>query len=132
MRTDNSRFLREAAAHRRTQAAQRATAAIRQLDATGQPVTFATVAKAAGISRSWLYRDQTTRSEIERLRHNHPTTPTPPPSEQRGSTESWRHRYETLLETNRQLTENNQQLRDQVATLLGERRANRTHGPQQT
>src|SRR5689334_4473263 len=121
MRADNSPFLRAAAQQRHAQTAQHAAAAIRQLDAAGQPVTFTTVAQAAGISRSWLYRDLTTRAEVERLRRAHPSAAPSPPAAQRGSVESWQHRYQTLLEANRRLTEDNQRLRDQVATLLGER-----------
>jgi hypothetical protein len=132
MRADNSQFLRDAAAQRRARTAQRAAAAIRRLDADGQPVTFAAIAHTAGISRSWLYRDPTTRAEVERLRRARPAAPSPPPSGQRASVESWRNRYETLLGTNRQLSEDNQRLRDQVATLLGELRANRIRGPQRS
>jgi uncharacterized protein DUF6262 len=132
MRADNSPFLRAAAQQRQAQTAQRAAAAIRRLDDAGQPVTFAAVAQAAGISRSWLYRDPTTRAEVQRLRRAHATDAPSPPAAQRGSIESWQHRYQTLLEANRRLTEDNQRLRDQVAALLGERRAEHTHGRRQT
>jgi hypothetical protein len=131
MRADNSRFLLNAAARRRADTAQRAAAAVRRLDTAGQPVTFAAVADAAGVSRSWLYRDQATRAEIERLRHAQPTSAPAAPSRQRGSADSWRQRHESLLRTNQQLAEDNQRLREQVATLLGERRAARTHGRRQ-
>jgi hypothetical protein len=131
MRADNSRFLRHAAEQRRAQTAQRAAAAIRRLDAAGQPVTFTAVAEAAGVSRSWLYRDSTTRAEVQRLRHARPPAAPSPPIGQRGNIDSWRHRYQTLLEANRQLAEDNQRLRGQVAALLGERRAERAHGRRQ-
>jgi Family of unknown function (DUF6262) len=128
MRADNSRFLRAAAEQRRAQTAQRAAAAIRRLDTAGQPITFTAVAQTAGVSRSWLYRDPIVRAEVQRLRQARPAAPPSPPAAQRGTTESWQHRCHTLLEANRQLVEDNQLLRDQVAALLGERRAERTHG----
>ncbi|WP_268252716.1 DUF6262 family protein [Streptomyces alanosinicus] len=45
--------------------------ALRTLDAAGKPVTFETVAKQAGVSRSGLYAQPDVRAEIERLRAAH-------------------------------------------------------------
>jgi hypothetical protein len=132
MRADNSQFLLDATAHRHAETTRRAAAALRRLDAAGQPVSFAAVAQAAGVSRSWLYRDQTIRAEVERLRQAQPAAAPVPPIGQRGTADSWRQRHEALLETNRRLTEDNQRLVEQVATLLGERRATRSHGPRPT
>ena len=57
------------AAHRRHEETRRkAIDALRRLDADGEPVSFVAVARAAGISRAWLYRDADIRAEIERLR----------------------------------------------------------------
>ena len=47
--------LSEAAARRHELTRARAIQALRELDRAGTPVTFAGVAQAAGISRSWLY-----------------------------------------------------------------------------
>jgi Family of unknown function (DUF6262) len=41
--------------------------ALRELHTAGAPVTFETVARTAGISRSWLYTQPDIRTEIERL-----------------------------------------------------------------
>lgn len=68
MRADNSHHV-VAAAHRRAERTrQRAVAALRRMDTTGQRITFDAVARQAGVSRSWLYTQDDLRAEIERLR----------------------------------------------------------------
>jgi hypothetical protein len=47
--------LSEAAARRHELTRAKAIQALRELDRAGTPVTFADVAHAAGVSRSWLY-----------------------------------------------------------------------------
>ena len=42
--------------------------ALRELDRAGTPVTFQTVAAAAGVSRSWLYTQPDIRTDVQRLR----------------------------------------------------------------
>ena len=68
MRPDNPAPLAEAAARRHELTRSRAIQALRELDRTGTPVTFASVASAAGISRSWLYTQADIRDQIQRLR----------------------------------------------------------------
>jgi hypothetical protein len=68
VRADNSAHIIAAARRRADGARGRATSALRSLDASGQPVTFSTVAAAAGVSRSWLYAQEDLRGQIERLR----------------------------------------------------------------
>jgi transposase len=82
MRADNSRHVIAAARRRAEQTRERAIAALRRMDATGQRITFDTVSRAAGVSRSWLYAQQDLRAEIHRLRQRHPATSPPqvPPS----------------------------------------------------
>ena len=60
--------LAAAARQRSDQTRQRATEALQRLHATGQPITFAHVARTAGVSRSWLYRQPDLRADINRLR----------------------------------------------------------------
>jgi len=60
--------LSEAAARRHELTRARAVQALRELDRAGAPVTFAGVAQAAGISRSWLYTQPDISSHIRRLR----------------------------------------------------------------
>ena len=60
--------LSEAAARRHELTRAKAVQALRELDRAGTPVTFAGVAQAAGISRSWLYTQPDISGQIRRLR----------------------------------------------------------------
>ena len=60
--------LSEAAARRLELTRSRAVQALRELDRAGVPVTFAGVAQAAGVSRSWLYAQADISRQIRRLR----------------------------------------------------------------
>ena len=62
--------LSEAAARRHELTRSKAIQALRELDRAGAPVTFAGVAQAAGISRSWLYTQPDISSQIRRLRES--------------------------------------------------------------
>lgn len=125
MRADNSRHLIAAARRRAEQTRERAIAVLRRMDATGQRITFDSVSRAAGVSRSWLYAQQDLRAEIQRLRQRHPATPPAqaPPHRQRASDSSLLRRLEAATARIRQLEADNQQLRDALARALGERRA---------
>src|SRR5260370_29607745 len=79
MRADNSAHLIAAARRRSDDARRRTVTALRRLDADGQPVTFSTVASAAGVSRSWLYAQDDLREQIGRLRPRHQQAPSSPP-----------------------------------------------------
>ena len=125
MRADNSRHVIAAAHRRAEQTRQRAIAALRRMDATGQRITFDAVSRAAGVSRSWLYAQDDLRAEIQRLRQRHPATPPPqtPPLRQRASDTSLLRRLEAATARIHHLEADNQQLRDALARALGERRA---------
>ena len=99
----------------------RATDALRRLDAAGEPISFASVASAASVSRSWLYRDHDLRAEIERLRTQ--TRSSAAPSSQRMSILSEQRRREALSDEIARLKEENAKLRDEVARTLGRQRA---------
>ncbi|MCY0932328.1 DUF6262 family protein [Streptomyces sp. H27-H1] len=71
MRTDNSPHIIAAARSRAAATRERAVAALRRMDATGRSVSFDAVARAAGVSRSWLYTQPDLRAEINRLRERH-------------------------------------------------------------
>jgi small-conductance mechanosensitive channel len=128
MQADNSRHIIIAAAQRRSQYTRaRAVQALRELDAAGKPVTFDTVAKRAAVSRSWLYTQPDLRDEIERLRALHRRAPDSAVlARQRASDASLRQRLEAANQRIRQLTEENQRLRDQLARALGAQRTRRT------
>lgn len=104
----------------------RAVDALRRLDATGHNVTFTGVAQAAGISRSWLYRQTDLRNEIDRLRNSHIDADTQVPSAQRASDGSLRRRLEATLDEIQRLKTENHQLRELVAQRLGQQRADRS------
>lgn len=127
MQADNSRHIIAAAQRRSQYTRARAVQALRELDAAGKPVTFDTVAKRAAVSRSWLYTQPDLRDEIERLRALHRRAPDSAVlARQRASDASLRQRLEAANQRIRQLTEENQRLRDQLARALGAQRTRRT------
>jgi Family of unknown function (DUF6262) len=119
---DRAPHLAEHARQRSADARRRVRAAIGQLDRAGEPVTFAAVAHAASVSRTWLYRAAELRSEIERLRRKQRRSPTPRPVAERASLESYQRRIEALHDANRALRDENRKLNEQLARLLGQRR----------
>jgi hypothetical protein len=124
MRADNTIHLTTAARRRHELTRSRAIRALRKLDASGGAVTFESVAKSAGVSRSWLYTQPDIRADIERLRSLHQRTPAQAvPARQRTTDPSLRQRLEIANARNRELAEDNQQLRRQLAQALGELRA---------
>jgi hypothetical protein len=124
MRADNSRHLVTAAQQRAEQTRQRAVAALRRLEAAGKPITFDSVAREAGVSRSWLYAQTDLRSEIERLRARHRSQPTGrvPPQRQRASDPSLLRRLEAATDRICRLQQENRELWDAVVQVLGEQR----------
>src|SRR5665811_27684 len=102
----------------------KAIQALRTLDAAGEPITFEKVAKHADVSRSWLYAQTDLRAEIEQLRAAGQRAPASPvPARQRASDTSLLRRLEAANARIARLAQENQQLRDQLARALGERRA---------
>ena len=132
MRADNTGRLIDAARHRSELTRAKAIRALRELDHAGTPVTFAAVAAAAGVSRSWLYAQPGIRDQIARLRAATARVPAPAiPASQRASQASLLARLAETAGRNRELAEENARLRRQLAHALGERRASpgRTPGP---
>ena len=124
MRADNSAYVVAAAQRRAQETRDRALAALRRMDVTGKPINFDTVAREAGVSRSWLYTQDQLRAEIERLRERRRTTnPTPKaPGRQRASDAALLRRLEAATVRIRRLEGENQELRQALALALGERR----------
>jgi hypothetical protein len=126
MRADNSPHLAEAARRRSEQTTARARQALADMQHSGQPVTIAAVAARAGISRSWLYTQAELRQQISTLRGAstirvaHAATP--------ASDSSLRQRLALAHQRIRDLSDDNQQLRDQIAALHGRLRATRLTG----
>lgn len=132
MRPDSSHHLVAAAKRRHELARSKAIQAIRELERAGNvPITFESVARTAKVSRSWIYTQPDLREEIQRLRTATAATRTPAaPDPQRASAESLRRRLATIQERNRQLAEENQRLRHELAISLGQQRTapSRSHG----
>lgn len=123
MRADNSAHLAAAAQRRSQRTRQRATAALRRLEATGQQVTFDALAREADVSRSWLYSQPDLRAEVQRLRdRRQPHRRNPIPDRQRVSDASLQRRLEIATERIGELEADNRQLRRALAEALGQRR----------
>jgi hypothetical protein len=111
---DNTRYLREATTRRHDETVRRAKKAIRDAARAGAPITFRSIAAAAGVSKSWLYTQGDIRTEIERLRAVTGRSRAPAvPLGDRATEASLVRRVESL-------TEDNQRLRTLVVQLRGE------------
>jgi len=116
--------LSEAAARRHELTRSRAVQALRELDRAGVPVTFAGVAQAAGVSRSWLYTQPDISGQIRRLRQETNAAGSGGiPSAQRATNASLRARLSAALDRNKQLADENARLRRQLARALGDQRS---------
>src|SRR5580658_10124779 len=126
MRPDNPAPLTAAAARRHELTRAKAVQALRELDRAGAPVTFAAVAQAAGISRSWLYTQPDISGQIRRLRTKADGVGSAAiPAGQRATDASLRARLTTALDRNKQLADENARLRRQLARALGDQRSAR-------
>ncbi len=127
MRPDNTGPLVLAARRRHELTRAKAIQALRELDHAGSPVTFDAVARAGGVSRSWLYSQGDIRGEIERLRAATRRAPSPPiPTSQRTSDASLQRRLAQANQRNHRLSEENARLRRQLAYALGDQRTSQT------
>ena len=124
MHADNTAHLITAARQRHELTRSKAIRAVRELDTAGTAVTFESVARAAGVSRSWLYTQPDIRDEIQRLRDLGRRAPgTSVPAHHRSSDSSLLRRLEATTARNRELVQDNQRLRHQLAQALGQLRA---------
>jgi hypothetical protein len=117
--------LSDSAARRHELTRAKAVQALRELGRAGTPVTFAGVARTAGISRSWLYTQPDVSSQIRRLRQetNAAGSAGGIPAAQRATDASLRARLTAALDRNKQLTDENARLRRQLARALGDQRS---------
>ena len=120
---DRVERLREAAQARHEATLRRAKNALASMTRRGEPVTFRRVAETAGVSRSWLYRQQELREEINRLRHTSQSRPGLLPSAERASVDSLRQQMRTYRDEITRLQIENQELRNELARRLGANRA---------
>lgn len=124
-RADNTQHLLLAAAARHGNAVSRARAAIEALDRAGQSLTFAAVARTAGVSRGWLYNQPELREAIIRLRHASPVAAPAIPAAERPTPASLHQRLDHVRDEIARLRAENAILREQLARRLGEERARR-------
>jgi hypothetical protein len=128
MRADNSSSIVAAAQQRAAAARERAQRALEEFHREGRPISVAELARAAGVSRSWIY----TQPDVLQQLQGHNQTARKPrrgPAE-RASDASLHRRLELAHQRIRQLAADNQRLRDQLARAYGALRAvNTGHGP---
>lgn len=125
MRRNNSHHLIAAAQRRRADTLERARQALQKLDEIGQRRTIMQIAAHAGVSRSWLYAQPELRDQLRRLTAISETAESVPAQIERGSDASLRQRLTLAHERIRELDDENHQLRNQIARLHGQLRANR-------
>ena len=128
MRRDNSHHLVAAAHRRRADTLERARQALHELGETGQRRTVTQIAAHAGVSRSWLYAQPELRDQLRRLTTISETAESAPARVERGSDASLRQRLTLAHQRIRELDDANRQLRNQIALLHGQLRANRIAG----
>ncbi len=118
-----------AARKRHDETRRKAVEAIRSLHDAGELVNFAAVARAAGISRAWLYDNDTVRAEIVVLRDRTTGSTSARPVVERASDRSL-HQLVTALRTREaELRRENQLLREALARKFGEERAAQLTAP---
>jgi hypothetical protein len=125
-RADNSHFLLRAAAARHDVAVSRTRAVLQELDRTGQAVTVSAVARAAAVSRSWIYSQPELKDTITRLRATSTATlRSALPAVQRATSESLRQRLDATRTEMSRIRADNVVLREQLARSLGDAREGR-------
>ena len=121
--TDRTERLRRSAQDRHDATLAKAATALRSLTGAAEPVTFGRLARAAGVSRSWLYRQPELRHQIEQLRQSAPPRRSKVPAPQRASDDSNRQKIVIYRAELTRLQAENRDLREQLARKLGAERA---------
>lgn len=129
-RVDNSRHIVSAARRRSALAYERAEAALTDLAAAGQPISFPAVAQAAGVSRAYLYAQPELRARIAGARTPPGTRDASPraPANERASDASLLARIRQLEHENKTLREERQLLHSELAAAHGALRTARAGG----
>ena len=126
MRADNSQYLVAAARRCSNDTRDKAERALRRLDGMGRLISIESVARHAGVSRSWLHGQLDLRAEIDTLRGSARNVPAEIPKRQRASDASLRSRLDAANARTRALAAENQMLREQLAAALAELRSLRS------
>jgi len=115
---DNTASLREAAQRRSRQARERAEKAVTAAYRTREPVMVASIARAAGVSRSWLYTQTDLIAAIDQIKNGAPSPARTGP--QPAATASLQRRLETALLRIKALRGENAELTRRLETAHGE------------
>lgn len=105
---DNTHFVIAAAHDRSRQARERAERALTLAQRSPTRPTVTDIARAAKVSRSWLYTQTDLMAALRELQGK--TTPTTTSGERTATTESLRQRLDAALGKNRKLREANTEL----------------------
>ncbi|SUA47319.1 DUF6262 family protein [Nocardia africana] len=124
---DNTRFLLEATRRRGAEARIRAEKAVTEAAAGRDRVTVAGIARAASVSRSWLYTQADLIDAIALLQQRHSADNRN--GRQSASDASLRNRLEAANHRNKQLRSHIAELTEQLETAYGEIRALRNAQP---
>lgn len=116
---NNTHYLRAAQQRRRAELIDNVRAVVRDLDATGQPITVAAVVRGSGASRAFIYRLPDIVAQIQKLRDQQAATGQRQPARQRATDQSKDARIRQLHTTVGELRAEIQRLRQQNALLLG-------------
>ncbi len=111
--------LTDAATKRSADTEARARRAIIRLDQQNQPVTFASVAAAAGVSKSYLYA-HTDLSTTIRSHRSATRSPSPRPREEQATVASLRTKLHVVTTRLHEVEAHLRQARAEHETLLGE------------
>ncbi|WP_101951303.1 DUF6262 family protein [Mycobacterium sp. 3519A] len=125
MQADNTAQLRAAAQRRHEQTRERTLHALNSLQEQDTKITVSSLARAAGVARSWIYTQPDLVDAIKATNNEPPTAirPAPPTA---SSEASWQQRLELAHDRIKELTNDNAQLRKQLAVVHGQLRAQRT------
>ncbi|GGZ40267.1 DUF6262 family protein [Streptomyces bluensis] len=115
---DNTAALAEATRRRSQRARSDAEKVISAAQRSGSRTSFAAIAKAAGVSRSWLYTQHDLVAAIRRLQDRQPTNERTGP--QPASVASLQRRLEAALSRIKQLRAENSDLTRRLETAYGE------------
>lgn len=121
MRADNSSHIVAAAQQRAAAARERAQRALEEVHREGRPISVAGLARAAGVSRSWIYTQPDLLRQLQRQNQTARRSREGPA--ERASDASLHRRLELAHQRIRHLADDNQRLRDQLARAHGALRA---------
>ncbi|KRE29588.1 DUF6262 family protein [Agromyces sp. Soil535] len=128
MRADNRQHVLEAAARRGEQARARVIAVINQANQDGQCLSITQLARAASVSRAYIYSQRDLITAARSLQQKNTGRPAGTPTDQRASAASLLTRIEALTTRNKKLQDENRQLRRRLEIAYGQLRSENATG----